>query len=418
MIYDKLQLVPMVMLLMLSAASTQAQTIGRDVRESMVIADACPAANGPSNDPAYPIRKLAFEANGAGDAREAWRLIRCALAANPKDAVALRQEVYLDLHAGDPEAAREDIKALRNLGESTGQLEAQQGYIDAKAKRYDDARTDFGRAIALADSAGDTKLHEQVMGAIRVLDGDYPSHSFQTSIDAQYLNRFDDGIVDASGRYFQRIGRASPFQVYAGTRLLRDTASEVGPLPQIFSDNALLFGPGIAFQPHGGHYTLSAEANGAYVFYGSKENTAALRSDLRTVAGYYNVWRPGESRFAFEANGSLGFYSRYQHDAIAYIQPRESFDPIPQSGLRVRLFLQQAVALDTNRDFYNNTFEFIPGIELSVVRVPGVVLRTEYVRGYYLPAAAASVNPYGASYNDFRIRLIFQKNLLVRSGDE
>jgi tetratricopeptide (TPR) repeat protein len=379
---------------------------------------ACPAANGAASDPTYPIRKQAFDANSAGDAREARRLMRCALRANPHDVIALRQEVYLDLNAGDAAAAAEDISALRSLGKSSAQFEAQQGYIYAKEKKYDEARSAFDRAIALADAEGDAKLHAQVMQAIGVLDGEFPSHLFTTTIDAQYLSRFDDGIVDASERYFQRLGHATPFQVYAGARLLRDTASEVGPLPQIFSDNAFLFGPGLVFKPRGAHYTLSAEANAAYVFYGSRENTGALRSDLRAIAGYFNEWRPNDGRLKLEANGSFGFYTRYQHDGIAYLQPRESVDLTRDSALRLRPFFQQSVALDTNRDFYNNTVELIPGFEAATTRLPGLALRIEYVRGFYLPVPASSVNPYGSTYNDFRIRLIFDRNTLLRTGAE
>jgi len=412
------QFVKWLVLVPLIAATMQAQTTVNDSRTSMSRDAACPAADGPANDTTYPIRKLAFDANAAGNAAEARRLMRCALRANPQDVIALRQEVYLDLNANDAAGAGEDIDTLRTLGASSAQFEAQQGYIDAKAKQYDAARTAFGRAVEMADAAGDTKMHEQAMRAIRVLDGEYPSHVFETSVDAQYLNRFDDGIVDASERYFQRIGRESPFQVYAGARLLRDTASEVGPLPQIFSDNAFLVGPGLAFRPHGAHYTLSAEANAAYVFYGSKENTGALRSDLRAVAGYYNTWRPNDGRVEFEANGSFGFYSRYQHNGIAYLQPRESFDLTPDGPVRLRPFLQESVALDTNRDFYNNTVELIPGLEISLIRLPGVALRAEYVRGYYLPVPVTSFNPYGSTYNDFRIRLTFQKNALIRTGAE
>jgi tetratricopeptide (TPR) repeat protein len=416
--YGSHQTAMWLMLALPLAAAAQVPAAPADTRPAMSTDSSCPAANGPEGDATYPIRKLAFDANAAGNAAEARHLMRCALRANPRDAIALRQEVYLDLNAKDEAGAGEDIDALRAMGASSAQFEAQQGYIDAKAKRYDAARTAFGRAVEMADATGDTKMHAQAMRAIQVLDGEYPSHVFETSIDAQYLSRFNDGIVDAAERYFQRIGGESPFQVYAGARLLRDTASGVGPLPQIFSDNAFLVGPGIAFRPHGAHYTLSAEANAAYVFYGSKNNTGALRSDLRAVAGYYNQWRPNDGRVAFEANGSFGFYSRYQHNGIAYLQPRESFDLLRGDGLRVRPFLQQSVALDTNRDFYNNTVEVIPGIEIGLARYPGVALRGEYVRGYYLPVPATSYNPYGTTYNDFRIRLTFQKNALIRTGAE
>jgi len=379
--------------------------------------DACPAADGTDEDRTYPIRKLAFEADAAGRYDVARHLMRCAIRANPKDLTALKQEVYLDLNAKDNQEAIEDIDALRGLGAATAQLEAQQGYIYANEKKYGEARSAFGRAIAFGDAA----VTAQAMGAIRVLDGEFPRHVLSVSVDSEYLNRFDDGIVDAGAKYSERIGSRSPFLVFGTARLLRDTASNGGTLPQIFSDNAFLTGAGLAFQPHGAPFMVSAEANEAYVFYGSKTGGGALVPDYRAIGGYYQTWRAGPDtklgdRFSVEANGSLGFYSRYQHDAIAYLQPREIVDVARQGSLRISGFLQESVALDTNRQFYNNIFELIPGVQVTNAKLGGLALRVEYVRGYYLPDANASANPYGTSYNDFRFRLIFQKNIPLGLG--
>jgi tetratricopeptide (TPR) repeat protein len=381
----------------------------------------CPAANGTVEDRTYPIRKQAFDAITAGNSADARQLMRCAIRANPHDAIALKQEVYLDLSAKDEKGAAEDIDALRQLGESSPQFEAQEGYIFANEKRYDDARLAFGRAIAGTYPDGDAKLRAQAMKAIHVLDDEFPRHVIEVSADAQYLNRFSDGVVDATARYYERIGVSSPFRVYVGERLLRDTASNGGTLPQIFSDNALLSGVGIAFQAHDSPLFLSAEANAAYLFYGSKNGTAAVVPDTRAVAGYYKIWRSGRDstigdRFSFEANGSFGFYSRYKHDGIAYLQPREIVDLTHEGSLRLRPFLQQSVALDTNQQFYNNVFELIPGLEVSNINLHGVSLRAEYVRGFYLPFANSSANPYGSSYSDFRFRLLFQKSHSFGSG--
>jgi tetratricopeptide (TPR) repeat protein len=325
------QLVAVGMLLLGSLAPAQTATFGA----------ACPPADGTPEDRTYPIRKLAFDALTAGRHEDARHLMRCAIRANPHDLVALRQQVYLDLNAKDPKGAAEDIDALRQQNASSPQFEAQEGYIFAAEKRYDDARLAFGRAIA----GGDAAVTAQSMKAIHVLDGEFPRHVLSFAADGQYLNRFSDGIVDTSVRYYERLGSSSPFQVYVGERLLRDTASNGGTLPQIFSDNALLSGVG-----------------------------------------------------------------------IAYLQPREIVDLTHQGSLRLRPFLQESVALDTNQQFYNNVFELIPGFEISDIDLHGFGLRVEYVRGFYLPFANSSANPYGSSYSDFRFRLLFQKNIPLGSG--
>ncbi len=380
----------------------------------------CPEADGPDSDRTYPLRKAAFAAIAAKDAAAARHLMRCAIHMAPDDRIALRQEVYLDLDAGDRAAASEDIDALRALGEHDGQMEAQQGYLYAEIKDYVRARAAFHRAIASGDSA----LRLQSVEALRNLRGEDAGRAITFDVDSQYLNRFDDGVVDGSVHLFQRLGARSPFKAFLGVRLLRDTASRGnGPLPQIFDDNALMPGIGIAFQPRMAHYSLTAEASEAYVFYAGRNQTAALVPDLRVVAGYYNVFRPRpdrwlSERFSLRANGSVGFYSRYQHDVIAYLQPRESFDLVRQASLRLTPYFEQSLALDTNQQFYNNAVELIPGLEFSARQLPGVTFRSEYVRGFYLPFHTSSPNPYGPEYNDFRVRMAWQKSLNPgRGGD-
>lgn len=378
---------------------------------------ACPPANGTYEDPTYPIRKLAFEANAAGRIFDARHLMRCAIHANPKDTIALQQEVYFDLNVKDEAGAEEDIDALRALGASSPRFEAQQGYIYASHKQYDEARLAFGRAIA----GGDPAITAQSMRAIYVLDGEFPRHVLSLSNDSNYLNRFNDGVVDASARYYERLGSSSPFRIYIGERILRDTASSGGRLPQLFSDNALLSGVGVSFQPRDAPYFLTAETNAAYLPYGSKNGTSAIVPDSRVVAGYFKIWRAGRdsilgNRFSLEGNGSFGFYSRYNHNGIAYLQPREIVDLTHEGTLRLRPFLQQSVSLDTNQQFYNNVFELIPGFEVSNTNLGGLSLRVEYVKGFYLPVSNSAINPYGSTYNDFRFRLLFQKNIAFGLG--
>ena len=382
---------------------------------STAVQPACPAPDAAATDPTYAIRKSAFDALASKDQAEARRLMRCAVQGNAADVVALRQLVYLDIQAGYDDLAIEDIDTLRTLHASEPRFEAQQGYLYFNQKNYDAARHAFERAAA----GDDREIRADALRAIKVIDAEYPSHVLELAVDAQYLNRFNDGIVDTYLRYFQRLGKRSPLRAYANVRLLRDTASQVGPLPQIFSDNALMTGAGLAFQPHEAHYFVSAEANMAYVFYAGRNGTAAIVPDFRTVAGYYQVFRPAPdsafNKFSFQANGSVGFYSRYQRDAIVYLQPQETYD-LNRGALRLSPFFQQSFAFDTNQQFYNNIAELIPGLQISLARYPGAALRTEYVRGYYLPFHSNSVNPYGPTYNDFRIRLTFDKQFFLRGA--
>lgn len=375
---------------------------------------ACPAAS-ITGDITYPIRLKAFEAIDQHHPGEARRLMRCAIIADHTDQIALRQEVYLDIDAGDSGDAIEDIEALRKLGAVDAQLDAQEGYLYADKKEYALAKQAFRRAIA----TGDPSLRFASLKALGNINAEYTSRTIEFDVDGQYLNRFNDGVVDALLHLNQRLGQRSPFQAYLNVRLLRDTASQAGKLPEIFDDNAFLTGIGLAFQPAGAHFALSAEANEAYVFYAGRNHTAALVPDFRTVAGYYNVFRAApRSRFAFQANGSIGFYSRYDHDAIAYLQPQESVDLVRRDELRLAPYLQESFAFDTNQQYYNNIAEIIPGLALYLKRLSGLTLGAEYVRGYYLPFHTNSPNPYGSSYNDFRIHLTVSKTIPLAGRGE
>ncbi|SNT42631.1 hypothetical protein SAMN05421770_1149 [Granulicella rosea] len=396
-------------------------TVGGHAQQSKLpvandASDACPAA-AETGDTTYPIRKLAFEALSAGRQAEARHLMRCALHVNPSDLVALRQIVYMDLNAGDESGAVEDIDALRGMNASTPTFEAQEGYILFHQKKNEQARAAFVRAMA----GDDALIREHARQAIAVIDAQFPNHTLEIAVDGQYLNRFDDGVVDAYARYFERVGgKDSPIRAYVGARLLRDTASQNGPLPQIFSDNAFLSGVGLAYQPQGAHYFVSTEANAAYALYAGRNHTAAVIPDFRMVAGYYNLFRPGAGsplhRLSVQANGSVGFYSRYQDNIIAYLQPQETYD-LTTGALRISPFFQQSFAFDVNQQFYNNIAEMIPGVQFSLARFPGAALRAEYVRGYYLPFHTNSVNPYGSEYNDIRVRLTFDKLFFLKHSD-
>ena len=377
----------------------------------------CPKAAGTVEDPTYPMRKQAFAALEAKDPGEARRLFQCAAEANPQDQIALAQLVYLDIDADQKPSAIHDIEALRRQHAQTKELEMQLGYLYAEKKQLVPARMAFERAIEYNDPA----TTAQARKALGVITAEWPDHQFGFYLDSEYMSRFSDEVVDSDARFYQRLGWRSPVSVYVHSRVLRDTASHAGELPEIYSDNAAMFGGGLFFQPFHAHYFVSGEANEAYLF---KENTTgrtALVPDYRAVAGYFRTWSvhggPGEGGSAqggpmqFEANGSMGFYSRYQHDGIAYVQPREIVNLFEARGVGVSGYVQENLAFDTNQEFYNNTAEIAPGLDLHLKRVPGASLRAQYVFGYYLDLPGTTANPYGSAYRDFRFRLLYGRNL-------
>jgi tetratricopeptide (TPR) repeat protein len=369
----------------------------------------CPKANGTVEDPTYPLRKIAFESLAASDVDEARRLLHCAVEANPNDQIALAQLVYLDIDARQKTAAILDIQKLRLLHAHTRAMEMQLGYLYEEQKQLVPARMAFERAIEY----NDPETTAQARKALAVIASEWPQHQFGVYFDSDYLSRFGDEVVDSDVRFYERLGWGSPVSFYVHGRVLRDTASHLGQLPQIFSDNAAIAGGGLFFQPYRARYFLSGEANEAYLFKQNSTGRTALVPDYRAIAGYFGSWPKMGGPFRFEANGSVGFYSRYQHDGIAYLQPREALDLFHAGGLRFSSFLQENVALDTNQAFYNNTAEVVPGLDIHARSLPGASLRFQYVFGYYLDLPGNSPNPYGPSYRDLRFRLLYGRNVSV-----
>lgn len=372
----------------------------------------CVAGNGTAEDPTYPIRKLAFDELAAGHSDQARELLRDAVDANSKDRIALAQLVYLDIRAGLKGTAIRDIEQLRGLNCRSKELEMQLGYLYEEKKHLVPARMAFERAIEYNDPA----TTEQARKALSVIDAEWPRfRQLSFVLDSQYMTRFDDGIADLDVRFSQRLSSGSPLSLYTHTRILRDTASHLGQLPQIYSDNATLFGGGLFFQPYGSHYFLSAEANEAYLFKENSRGRSNLVPDFRIVGGYFRSWPESGKRFHFETNGSIGYYSRYKQNGIAYLQPREVLNAFHLGKTTVAGYLQQNVALDTNREFYNNTAEIVPGLDLRTAWMPGMAIRAEYVRGYYLDLPSHNINPYGSQYRDVRVRLLLGEKFSVGS---
>lgn len=363
----------------------------------------CPDIEGHAEDPSYPLRKLAFEQMAGGEAEHARALFRCAITKNKEDRIALSQLVYLDLQAGEKDRAIQDIEQLKALHSMTKDLEMQLGYLYEEKKQLSLSRRAFQRAIEYNDPETTKKARK----ALDVIVSEWPQYGASVSLNSVYLSRFDDGIFDLEGQTYYRLGWSSPVSFYAHTRLMRDTASHLGQLPQIYSDNAVLLGGGLHFQPYKAHYFVTAEANEAYLFPENGSGKSAWVPDYRVVAGYFRNWPEKGKPLVLEANGSVGFYSRYQNNGIAYLQPREILNMGHIAGAAISGYLQQNIALDTNQEFYNNTAELASGIELRTKWKSAASLRAEYVRGYYLDIPARTANPYGSQYNDFRLRLLF-----------
>jgi hypothetical protein len=120
----------------------------------------------------------------------------------------------------------------------------------------------------------------------------------------------------------------------------------------------------------------------------------------------------GEAGNVISSTGSayadVGWYSRYDHNFIGYLQLREGINLPTGRDLPMQLLAATNFVRDSNGNFYNNIVEFGPVLRIAPLRqVPSVSVEVQYWRGFY--TAHDPTNPYGARYNDVRIFLIWSK---------
>ena len=236
-----------------------------------------------------------------------------------------------------------------------------------------------------------------------------------------YSTRFSNSILDAVARLHWRPKAGGPVSLYLNGHVTRDSRSRGGSLPVVFSDNVGLVGAGISVQPQGWNVTLLAEANVAFNLTRTAAHSRDTEPDYRVMLYYY---RRSESRWYgpigaltfgqlrgerlfTDYDASLGYYSRYDHNRIAYLQVREGMRLADWGASRLLGYAKLFMAKDANRDFFNNVGEVGTGLEWRPHREVNLGLRMEYLRGYYYGIAGRDPNPYGSRYDDFRVMLLF-----------
>jgi len=300
------------------------------------------------------------------------------------------------------------FEAVHNDDPSDAAVTLQIAYLYAAAGRTSKAKLLF----AAASKDADTKFAGQANAGLEQLDLDSKFWFASFYAAPFYQSRFSNEINPANAKIGLNISRY--FQPYVGLRFTRDVRSEVGTLPQIYSDNSAVFSVGVqSILWHTGA-VLYAEAGTAVHLIGEKPLAAP---DYRVGIDWFRSWgaalvHAGDAGHSLSPTGSAyadgGFYSRYDHNFIGNVQLREGIN-LPTSGvLPMQLLAATNLVRDLNGNFYNNVIEFGPVLRISPLRrVPSLSMETQYLRGFY--TAHDPTNPYGTRYGDFRVFLIWSK---------
>jgi len=374
-----------------------------------------PTAAAPAVHDRDTLMNRGYELLKKGDRAGALQQFQAALVVDPTFVPGLTEIGYLKLQDGELQAAAASFEAARALAPRDRAIALQLGYIYDRLGMHKKAEEAFREAL----DSQDPKVRLDAATALQAVMQANRSWYLDLYASPFYTSRFDNFIGVLEGRLGWKPDADLPLSVYLGGSVTRDSRSQGGTQPIIFSDNVAMSGVGVLWQPRYAHFNVRAEANIAVPLVEGQASYKA-RSDFRAIGSYYNrfdgrLWGPlglvtlgsvkGE-RFFSDIDGSLGYYSRYNHNIIAYLQVREGMRMLTIGPSQVFGYLKYNLAKDTHRDFYNNLGEGGAGVELRPNKAINSSLRVEYLHGAYF-GIARDPNPYNANYNDFRVTLLF-----------
>jgi len=193
-----------------------------------------------------------------------------------------------------------------------------------------------------------------------------------------------------------------------------DGRSKGGLSPIIFSDNALIFGLGLKFDPIIG---LQFKVQQGIAFDLIKINDHFVnKGDFRAIAIYNNGIYPNLNlhdnvqlpfTLLLDVYSSLGYYSRYDN-GIWYLQGKGGARIFEFRYSAIDLYAKGGAARDTKKEFYNNLLEGGIGVRMIPNLNWGLYLIGEFQRGYYWDVGT-SPNPYDKYYTSFRLFIVFEK---------
>lgn len=377
---------------------------------------------------------------------------RRAIAADPANAHARLDLAYTLLTTGQDAAAIEAFRQAIQLDPHNVQVRAQLGYLYLHQERLRDALREFlevekldpnnyqikTQLAYLYDQLGDKEQARALFAeaarstdpeikakAERALQNLAPASSpkagtFVSEVYAApfYQQRFGNFIAPLILRNGVVIEPTHGVEAYTSVRFTRDTRSTAGSAPQIYSDNFLVTGVGVRARPFKNNLTVYGEAGIATNLLRSRLSTVRARGDFRAGVYYAKAWgEPSESagptmpmQLIGDAYVDVSYYSRFRHNVIGYAQAREGLRFFQWDKTSLDAYGRVGVVKDTGRDFFNNLGEGGAGLRLTPWRPLGVSISAEYVRGFYFGMARpGEPNPFGKSYNDFRVMMTVGK---------
>jgi len=348
-----------------------------------------------------------YDALRQGENEEAREKFDLALAADPRRPDLTKQLGYMSMEEGDLAGAARSFEGVRRLDPDDCSAALELGYLYFRL--HNDVKSE--KAFESAEWCPDFKTRQAAAAALKNIRAGDPHYYLDLYAAPLFTSRFQDNIVDLEATAGWKPKAHWPLSLYLAARFMEDSKSTSGAIPDIYSDNLLSLGPGVKLQPRGMNLNLIVEVTPTLNLTRSGDHPERSETNKRAVLSDYEYWE--KRRLFADAGASVGWYSRYRSNAIAYAQARAGIVVWDNDVARASLYVPGYVSKDSNKDYYNNYFEAGAGAELASVTAMNLKLRAEYLRGFYMGIAGRDPNPYARAYNDVRVLLIYSARLFT-----
>lgn len=333
----------------------------------------------------------------------------------PNDAEIWTNLGYLENDQGHKAEALSDFQHARRLKPNSAEINMEIAYLQSGLGHPDKARASFGAA---ARSTSNPKLVQEACSGERnaafASTKLLPDPYFGDVYFAPYYDntRSRDSIFPFKARLGRHFGKDNRGSVYGFLSAQDDTQSTGGRQPNILNDNAAILGVGADYRPiDSWPVTVYAEAGYGY------DLTYRDRSRGRFgytvgVTGYqawglpaptcgnqtHWLWKPYVDLY-----GDLEYDSRQDNDLLFQLRPRFGLTVADGPWGSARTYLKANLLAGAKGFYYNNLFEFGPGIAWQLPTTIPIVLRAEYLWGAYL--INANQSPNGKTYHGPRVEM-------------
>ncbi|MEQ1160019.1 hypothetical protein ABLT50_02445 [Acinetobacter calcoaceticus] len=328
----------------------------------------------------------------------------------PQDIKVWKSLTYLQIRLGKQEAALQSLRKAEALDPADDTLKLQEAYLLNSQKNNKEALVVFKELT----QSKDADIANKATQAVKNLSGGEVKTYFRDVYFApSYESRYDDVIFPLKARYGKNFdnGRA---QVYGFLNLNRDTQSQGGVRPEIIDENAVTLGIGANYQPWTSiPVRVYLEVGGSYDLI-DRNRDKFRESVVGGVTGYqeWNSQNNCNNSLCFndyftDLYGNAATYSREDYNVIGDLRLRTGLNVYKGENGTVQAYVKLHGLADSKDEYYNNLFEYGPGISWQPFNYQPIKLRIERLYGNYFKDVPIDTKDH---YNNTRVELVFYKD--------